>query len=104
MKLNIVNDLFMSKLIFISFLSFRFDTIFHTVNSFGDYDKIYIGIFENYANIKFKYRNANFVSFFFVFLSLCFFFPNMLKFKSLFFFFNICKYMHHAKHICKSLT
>lgn len=98
MKLCIVNDLSTSKLTLIFFSLLRFDAIYHTVNSFGDYDKIYIGIFENYANVKFKYRNANFVSFFNIYI-----FFNVLKFKFLCFF-NVYKYMHHVKYTCKSLT
>lgn len=38
------------------------------LQAFGDYEKVYIGLFENYLNIKFKHRNLDSVSNFFPFI------------------------------------
>ncbi|KAG8187461.1 hypothetical protein JTE90_009531 [Oedothorax gibbosus] len=33
-----------------------FSNVFGTVQAFGDYEKVYVGMFENYLNIKFKQK------------------------------------------------
>ncbi|GIZ02728.1 chromosome transmission fidelity protein 18 homolog [Caerostris extrusa] len=32
---------------------------FNVIQAFGDYEKVYVGMFENYLNIKFKHRNLD---------------------------------------------
>ncbi|GFS77932.1 chromosome transmission fidelity protein 18 homolog [Nephila pilipes] len=34
---------------------------YNVIQAFGDYDKIYIGVFENYLNVKLKHRNFDVV-------------------------------------------
>lgn len=38
-----------------------FSNTYNVIQAFGDYDKIYSGVFENYLNIKFKHRNLDVV-------------------------------------------
>ncbi|KAF8770773.1 Chromosome transmission fidelity protein 18 like protein [Argiope bruennichi] len=36
-----------------------FSNVLSVLQAFGDYEKVYIGLFENYLNIKFKHRNLD---------------------------------------------
>ncbi|GIY35546.1 chromosome transmission fidelity protein 18 homolog [Caerostris darwini] len=36
-----------------------FSKTFNVIQAFGDYEKVYVGMFENYLNIKFKHRNLD---------------------------------------------